>query len=58
MDNVIFDQNIQFKCSFKFDLCDGYSKRDIYTVIFERRLGVKEILMGHTTKPNFLIKTL
>ena len=58
MDNVILDQNIQFKCSFRFDLCDSYSKRDIYTVILERQLGVKEILMDHTTKPNFVKNTL
>ena len=41
IDNVILDQNIQFKCSFSFDLCidstivesmiyaTAYSKRDI-----------------------------
>ena len=23
MDNVILNQNIQFKCNFSFDLCDG-----------------------------------
>ena len=58
MDKAILNQNIQFKCSFSLICATAYSKRDIKTLILDRRLGVKEILMGHTTKPNFVIKTL
>ena len=29
MDNVILDQNIQFKCGFSFDLCNGFNLKAI-----------------------------